>query len=790
MNRLRYLVAVMVILAATACVDDGFQLDEASTQVTVGGDVTTLPLGYLEKQKLGDIINLEDVEGLKVDESGNYALVFDGDGDEISIDGITKSFDIEDIVTNFTAEYPSFDITSAVSYINEPFSIIPNFGSLNIPQNVSVPIAAGYKITAQENGQVDQLLEYSVPTHLSAVKRIYFKPQSANDKGAKVSLVLNLGDIAVINGGGHVTLELVANAGCEIYDKNGYALKVVKQQGDKTTYQIANGYTFAAGTKTIEFVAYISSIANDSNVQDGELSIPIELGYNVSFDITTRKNTVTLNSLPELRMNATFQYQDADIELNEVMLIEHGALADNSAPITIDNLPQEVKSVKEVRFSENSPMCLFAEGLNWIEDATAEHIIIETKLPSYLTLQDNKQIGYDAVTHTLRTNLRDLRNKVNLNLDAFTFEGDGIKPTNGSVTLDCAPDIAVYIERGTETKLSEILYNNDIEFSAGFDNTTLELVSLAGNIAYKYEETATIEMGGLDEDINLSIANAGLSPVISINIDNPLTLDAQVSAVLTPVFDGVENRENSVAINDITIKAAAMVNGSIQPATTKLILADESLRENYSDEQYSFVACDLGKLLVGNIPDELALNIAFSTDENVAHTIYVMDSYSVNYSYGVNVPLLFNDELDFTIESTSDGLAETFEDLAEQDITVNGVSLIADVVNTIPLDFAFEAEFLDVQGKPTSVSLDIPQGYNKILGSADGNTEAKSTLRIGLNLGKEGNINQLANVDALRFALKALRSTEGSAALNAEQYISVKVKLEINGKIKADLDNL
>jgi hypothetical protein len=55
MNRLRYLVAVMVILAATACVDDGFQLDEASTQVTVGGDVTTLPLGYLEKQKLGDI---------------------------------------------------------------------------------------------------------------------------------------------------------------------------------------------------------------------------------------------------------------------------------------------------------------------------------------------------------------------------------------------------------------------------------------------------------------------------------------------------------------------------------------------------------------------------------------------------------------------------------------------------------------------------------------------------------------------------------------------------------------
>lgn len=790
MIRLCYFVAAIALFAVTACVDDGFQLDEASMQVTVGGDVTTLPLGYLEKQKLGDIINLEDVEGLTVDGNGNYALAFDGTGDEISIDGITSSFDIEKVVTTFTAEYPSFDITSGISTINEPFSIIPNFGSLNIPQNVSVPIAAGYKITAEENGKVDQLLKYSVPQYLSAVKRIYFKPQSPNDKGAKVALSLNLGDIAIINGGGHLTLELVANAGCEICDKDGNALKVVKRQGDKTTYQIADGYAFAAGTKTIEFVAYISSIANDTNVDNGVLSIPIELGYNVSFNITTRANTVILNDLPELRINAAFQYQDADIVLNEVMLIEHGALANNSTPITIDNLPQEVKSVKEVSFSENSPLHLFAEGLNWIEDATAEHIIIEVSLPNYLKLSDDKQLGYDDTTHILRTTLKDLRNKLNLNLDAFTFEGDGIKPTNGTVTLDCAPDIAVYIERGTETMLSKVLYDNDIEFTAGFDKTTLEMMSLAGKIAYKYEETTTIEIGGLDEEINLSIANAGLSPVISINIENPLTLDAQVSAILTPVFDGVENRENSVAINDITIKAATIVNGSIQSTPTKLILADESLRENYSNEQYSFVACDLGKLLVGNIPDELILNIAFSTDENVIHTISVADNYSVNYNYGVNIPLSFNNKLDLTIESTSDGLADTFEDLAEQDISIESVSLIADVVNTIPLDFVFEAEFLDAQGEPTSVLLDIPQEYNRIIGSTDGRTEAKSTLRIGLNLSKSGNINELANVDAFRFALKTLRSADGCATLNAEQYISVKVKLEINGKIKADFDNL
>ena len=789
MKKLSYLVIVMAIITMTACVDESFRLDEASTQIAIGGDVTTLPLGYLEKQKLGDFIDLDDVEGLSVDENGNYSLVFDGDGDEISIDGIETSFDIDKTVTTFSTEYPSFDITGEKLVINQPFSIVPNFGQLNIPQNVSVPISAGYTISAEEEGEISKSLEYSVPEYLAAIKRIYLKSQSG-EKGAKVALSLNLGDIAVINGGGHVNLELVANDGYELYDKNGNELRVVKQEGNKTTYQIANNYTFASGAKNIEFVVYIASIANGASAENGMLSIPIDLGYHVSFDITTRANTLKLSTLPELNMNATFQFGDADIVLNEVVLLEHGTLANNSAPITIDNLPEEVKSVKRVSFSDNSPIHLFAEGLNWLEDVTAEHIIIEAQLPEYLTLHDDKQHGYDASTHILRTSLSDLRHKLHINLDALTFEGEGIKPEDGAITLDFVPDIAAYIEAGTETKLSKVLHNQAIEFSAGFENTTLELVSLEGKIAYKYEEETTIEMGDIEDDINLSIVDSGLSPVISINVDNPLTLDAKVSALLTPMFDGKENLENSVVIDNVVIKAATLVNGVIRSTTTKLILADESLRENYTDNQYTFVACDLGKLLVGNLPDEIKLSIAFATDEDASHEIYVTDSYSVNYSYGVNIPIIFNSGLDFTIEETVDDLADTFEDITEQDIAIESIGLVADIATTIPLDFAFDAELLDAQGKPTAVTLDIPKSNNKIMGSADGKSEANSTFSIGLNLGKSGNLKQLAEVDAIRFAFSAQRSNKGSAPLNAEQYISLKVKLKIDGKIKADLDNL
>lgn len=787
---MRYLVVAMALFAATACVDESFQIDKASTQVTIGGDVTTLPLGYLEKQKLGDFIAVEDLEGLTLDKNGNYSLSFVGDGEEISIDGIENSFDIEKTVTTFVADYPAFDLTGAACSIQQPFNITPNFGALSIPQNVSVSIPAGHKITAEANGEIGEELKYNVPKHLASIKRIYFKPQVNGEKGARIDMTLRLGDIASINGGGHINLELITTEGLELYDKNGKALNAVSQQGGKCTYKIADGYTINSGVKEIQFSVYVASMANSSTITNGILSMPIELGYNVSFEFTTCANQLKLSKMPELYMNANFQYQDADIELNKVVILEHGALADATSPMTFDNLPTEVKSVKKVAFSDNSPIHFLSEGLDWLDDATAEYIIIEAQLPDYLTLRDDKNQGYDSATHTLRMSLSDLRKQIHLNLDALTFAGDGIEPKNGVLTLDFAPDIAVYIEEGAELKLSKILHNNEIEFSAGFDDTTIEVVALEGKIAYQYEESATIEMGGIEDDINLKIANAGVSPVITINVENPLTLDANVSASLIPVFDGEEKMENRIDIDNVVIKAATVVDGNIQSTATTLVLGDESLRDNYSSKGYTFVACNLGKLLQGSIPDEVKFNVVFSTDENVVHSIYVTENYSVNYSYDVNIPLEFDNKLDIAIESTIDDLADTFADLADQDISVKGIGLIAEVVNTVPVDFEFDAEFLDASGNATVASLVIPESNNTIKGSADGKTETKSTLRMGLDLGKSGNINQLADVDAIRLKLKALRSADGRCVLNAEQYISLKLQLEINGKIKADLDNI
>ena len=79
---------------------------------------------------------------------------------------------------------------------------------------------------------------------------------------------------------------------------------------------------------------------------------------------------------------------------------------------------------------------------------------------------------------------------------------------------------------------------------------------------------------------------------------------------------------------------------------------------------------------------------------------------------------------------------------------------------------------------------------NTIRGSADGVSEEHSTIRLAIQLGKGGNIGQIAEVDAIMLKLQAKRSHPGSATLNANQSISMVLKMEINGKINVDLGNI
>ena len=86
-------VAICTLLLV-ACIDDSFRLDEVSKEITIGQDsTTTLPIGYLEKMTLGEMIDVEDIDELTIDENGNYAIHYAGDTKSIEIEGVTVDID-------------------------------------------------------------------------------------------------------------------------------------------------------------------------------------------------------------------------------------------------------------------------------------------------------------------------------------------------------------------------------------------------------------------------------------------------------------------------------------------------------------------------------------------------------------------------------------------------------------------------------------------------------------------------------------------------------------------------
>jgi hypothetical protein len=121
---------------------------------------------------------------------------------------------------------------------------------------------------------------------------------------------------------------------------------------------------------------------------------------------------------------------------------------------------------------------------------------------------------------------------------------------------------------------------------------------------------------------------------------------------------------------------------------------------------------------------------------------------------------------------------------------VGDVALIATVVNTTPLELSAGVTLLDEGGEPTEAQVRIAEDA-KILGSSDGVTPAESVVRLELDFGKDGRVSNLGVVDGLQLELEATSAAgETSVALNKDQYIGVKLQIELAGGLTIDLDKL
>lgn len=797
-NYLYRLTGAISAFALVACVDDSFNLDDVSTEVTIGGGTTTLPLGYLENKTLEDMLG-GDIEGLLKDEEGNLSFNYSGEGDTIDIEDISTEFDVPQISKSFDVDFPEFNFEMTSVVISEESDVVIDLNGLEeyidgedsyyLPENVELPTISG-SFFKKFDGD-DLHLEMDIPEQIKSVKKVIFRDLDNNHHGAPMHLSVDFADLAGVNGGGELQFDLKLEGG---------TFRIL----DDANNEICNGneyndtYAIEPGAETLDFTIYVESLTNDTPLDENHhLDIPLVLTFDLGFEIDAKPGNFSLAHKPHIELNADFEYGDAEVEVDAgVNLVEYSANEDGD-PIEITGLPEQIKAVNRVSMVQNDSSLLnfYAKGLEWLGEY-AEDVVVEVTLPDYLKLRSTGDTGYsyDAVRNTLRAAVDALEDGVELAIEALDFGSEGVAPdSEGNLSLYFTPSIVAHFENDATISVSQIMHNEEVNVEIGLEPAHLSMESVSGKVDYTYEVDEQFALTGL-EDIDLKgveIAGVGLKPVIEVAITHPLTMSAILSGSVTPSAGGVAIEDNRVEFSDVVLPQAKYTNGAIEPAELTIIIADESLREKYDDAKYTFVSCDVTKLLLGTLPDTFDIKLAIGVDPEQTQTIYVAEKMSIAYDYKVDIPFTIDNSLEINYEDTITDLNSTFSTIADYDFKVGDVTVIAIVTNTTPLEFGADVALLDAEGQETEVQVTIPEG-DRILGSSDGVTPKESTIRLQLDLGKDGRVSNIGLVDAINVKLNASSAAvEGtSVPLNNNQYVGVKFQLELKGGITVDLDKL
>ena len=793
-NLIYHTLVVVCAVVFVSCVDRDFNLNEVSNEVTLGSGTTTLPLCKLEKQSIDDMLGNLEFEGLTKDEDGNYLFSYASQREQITIEGVPTSFEIPKVESSFDVLFPEFALSGMGVTMSNYDDIVIDYAGLSsyidsTTQGVyTLPDIPGLTYPSF-SGRYDNVFNYEdahlhidIPEQIDAIHKIYFKDKESGHHGAPMHISVDLNGLADINGGGIIHFSISQQGGnFTLLDENDNVVC------NGNSYEVV--HIVESGDKSIDLVLYVESITNDRALNpDHSLDVDLSMTCDVDFELQSKPGTFDVGNKPTMSFVADFEFGDAEVVINnniDIITYDGGEGFD----ININNLPAEVKSINTIALQPGAELTLFTDGLEWLGD-NADVIEVVAHLPDYLVLHslDGVEYEYSDEGHQITTTIADLNDGVVIGLDAIDFGEEGIVPENGTINLHFAPEMRAHFNTDADIRVSNLILDSEnLRVTAGIDRTNIELRSISGKIAYDYTQELSFELPSL-QDIDFEFGGLGLSPVFVINVENPLTIDAGMSAEIIPVVEGAVCEERTIRLTDIAIKAASVSGDVVTPTQTQLVLGKADRRDEYSDERYTFVECDIDNLLVGAIPERVDIKLTLNTDADKRITLYTSENFNVGYDYALSLPLEFDKTLNIKYESEVDFVISDVTMPAE--FKAGDMALIADVVTTIPLDFSVDVELLDAEGNPVQAQLVLADGADRVRGSEDGVTEANSTLRMEFKLGGDGDIDQLFDIGSIHLKLEAMGASDNAVKINANQYIFATLKLELTGGITVDLESL
>ena len=463
-------------LTIASCVDNDYNLDNISPEITIGGKEVIVPITTIDPIKLSSLLG-DDLDGL-YEENGNYVFRFAGENQTFSIDGFSlptltnlskenhmtfqapslpTDFLFSEIESSFELGYPDMDVAPTFAPIE--FSAGIELG-VNLPDGMTVP-ALG-ELSFNGEGKVQFPASFDIPEQISSIGKIFFG-NAKSTLGSPIEVALEFRGLKSINGGGKLNFEAKFPSNYVLLDANGKSVGNVLK---------VENYAVKAGVESVVVKAYLQSMDLSKNtISQGKMSIDDEISYSFNYTFESVSGYCNASNTPQFRLDVTPEFRDMEVVLN-AMSVDSGNHS-SEVVYTLNGIPESIQSIDYIAFS-SAPIKMRVEGMSWLN---VDGINVEVQMPDCFIFNNDANGWLNTSTNKMVAPLNRLKDGVVFNLKAIDLKKGKAQLKSGQLTIAAAISSHVSdLKGGEKLLLSDILPpSKSVKVSTIIEETRFQL---------------------------------------------------------------------------------------------------------------------------------------------------------------------------------------------------------------------------------------------------------------------------------------------------------------------------
>lgn len=377
-----------VAVGAASCVDENYDLSKLNTEITVGGDSLTVPVGETAKLTMKDLLGETSLDFLQKDADGSYKIsVSDQMNGSSSLPAINTALDLGGLAPNVEIEI--IDLTDVASN--------PLIGLL--PQNDEIALAT-YLPTVSDPVAIDTNIQVTValdlPEGVKDLSKVRFTDAS------KLTVALSIPNCPLTDGELNPNITVDFASLLQIAGGGSIDLSALKLT-NANSYQASQQYS----------VQELKIAAGDFNPNLHKLSLDKKVTVTGNASVTNPKTTpAQVIATGKLKVKVAVTLSNLEVEEVEAKVAYD--LAGNEVTVELDDLTGAFGDKLEVTLDLYNPSLKFdlstnlgipanvqATLLPWKDNApkTAEQIQVNLSMPASPSATQTVTAKYFLATH-------------------------------------------------------------------------------------------------------------------------------------------------------------------------------------------------------------------------------------------------------------------------------------------------------------------------------------------------------------------------------------------------------